>query len=128
ASRESEIDTAFATLAQLQPDAGLVGGTPLFGGAVERMVALAARHAVPTIYFARVAVASGGLISYGPSFPDVARRVGIYAGKILKGAKPDDLPVEQPTRFELVVNLNTAKALGLTVPPSILARADEVIE
>src|SRR5262249_61754099 len=116
ASRESEIDTAFATLAQLQPDAGLVGGTPLFGGAVERMVALAARHAAPTIYFARVAVASGGLISYGPSFPDVARRVGIYAGKILNGPKPAVLPVKKPHRFQLGVNLINAKALVRPVP------------
>jgi putative ABC transport system substrate-binding protein len=128
AGTETEIDAAFATLVKLHVDALVVGNDPFFWSLRDRFVMLADRHAVPASYFSREFGASGGLISYGPNVAAVYRRLGVYAGKILNGAKPADLPVEQPTTFELVVNLKTAQALGLVVPPSILARADEVIE
>ena len=128
ASSESEIDIAFAALAQLHAGALLVGNDGFFGSRRDQLAALASSRVVPAIYDSRQFAASGGLVSYGPSLTDVYRQAGIYAGKILKGAKPADLPVQQPTRFELVVNLKTAKALGLTIPQSIFARADEVIE
>ena len=128
ASTESEIDAAFAALADLHADALIVGDSVFFTARREQLVALASRYAVPVIERWREFTVSGGLISYGPSLTDTNRQLGIYAGKILNGAKPADLPVQQPTTFELVVNLKTAKALALTVPPSILARADEVIE
>jgi putative ABC transport system substrate-binding protein len=128
ADNEAEIDTAFATLVQQHASGLVVAPDAVFDNRREHLVTLAAHHAVPTIYFAREFLAIGGLISYGASLTGTWHQVGAKVGKILKGAKPADLPVEQPTRFELVINLNTAKALGLTVPPSILARATEVIE
>jgi ABC-type uncharacterized transport system substrate-binding protein len=128
AGRESEIDAAFATLVQTQAGALVVGTDALFGGWHEQLVALASRHAVPAIFWRREFAVEGALISYGPSLAAASRQTGTYVGKILKGAKPADSPVQQPTKFELVINLKTAKALGLAVPQSLLARADEVIE
>ena len=128
ARTEGEIDAAFTTLVQRHVDAIVVGNDSFFDSRIEQVVALAGRHAVPTIYDQREFPDSGGLMSYGTSLTSVYQQLGTYAGKILNGAKPADLPVQQPTTFELVINMKTAKALGLTVPQSLFARADEVIE
>ena len=128
AATETEIDAAFATLVELHAGALLVAGDPFFFGRREQLLALASRHAVPASYMWREFAVAGGLISYGTRVTAAFRQAGSYAGRILKGAKPADLPVQQTTIFDLVVNQKTAEALGLTVPPSILARATEVID
>jgi putative ABC transport system substrate-binding protein len=128
ASTASEIDAAFAAIAMQRLGALVAAGDSFLQSRREQIIALAARHAIPTIYVNREMAATGGLVSYGNSLTDAYRRAGIYTGLILKGAKPVDLPVDQATKFELFINLKTAKTLGLTVPPSLLARADEVIE
>ena len=128
AATESDIDVAFASLGKLGAEGIVIGDDPFFSSRREQLTSLASRHAVPAIYFVRTFTAAGGLISYEASLRAVYRQAGRYAGRILNGAKPADLPVIQPDRFELVLNLRTAKTLGLTIPQSILARADELIE
>jgi putative ABC transport system substrate-binding protein len=123
-----DVEGAFASLVQKRVDALLVAGSPVFMGLRAELAMLAARHAVPAMYWDRPLAESGGLMSYGANGADQFRLVGVYAGRILKGEKPSDLPVMQPTKFELIINLKTAKALGIEVPPTLLARADEVIE
>jgi putative ABC transport system substrate-binding protein len=128
ADTESELESAFANMAGRDAQAMIISTDPLFFGVRKRVVELAARHALPAIYDFREYPAAGGLMSYGANVAAVYHQVGLYTGKILSGAKPGELPVMQPTRFDLVLNLKTATSLGLTIPPTLLALADEVIE
>ena len=128
ATTAEELDIAFASAAAQHADAIIVFGDALTSRYATKIIALAAKHRLPASYFGRSFVTNGGLFSYAPDFSDLFFRAGGYVDKILKGAKPADLPVEQPTKFQLVINMKTAKALGLTVPPLLLARADELIE
>ena len=128
ASSERDFDSVFATLVQLRAGALVIGPDPLFNSRSEQLATLALRHAVPAIYQYRGFAAAGGLMSYGGSFTDQTRQTGVYTGRILKGEKPADLPVQQSTKAELIINLKTAKVLGLTIPLALLGRADEIIE
>ena len=128
ASADSELDAAFATIAQNHDGALIVANSPLFTDSREHLAALALRYAIPTMFDVRESVVAGGLMSYAASFSDSFRQVGVYVGRILKGAKPADLPIQQPVKFDLVINLKTAKALGLAIPHNLLVLADEVIE
>jgi putative ABC transport system substrate-binding protein len=127
-SADREIEPAFASMAQQGANALLVADDPFFGTQRDRIIAQAKASALPAIYYTREFPAAGGLISYGSNTIDNFRRAGVYLARILKGTPPGELPIEQPTKFELLINVKTAKALGLTVPPTLLARGDEVIE
>jgi putative ABC transport system substrate-binding protein len=124
----AELDGAFATIAQTRPGVVIDGLASQFAGERRRVAELALKHRLPTMSFTRDYVEAGGLIAYGTKLTELFRRAPVYVDKILKGAKPGDLPIEQPTKFELVINMRTAKTLGLTIPPSVLARADAIIE
>ena len=128
ASREQEVDAAFATVARAGVGALLVGAGPFIASRRSQLIGLAALHAIPASYFDSVFVDAGGLISYGASQTDAYRRAGVYVARIIKGEKPSDLPVELPAKYQMVINLRTAKAIGLTVPPALIARADDVIQ
>jgi putative ABC transport system substrate-binding protein len=128
ASSDRDLEAAFTGVAARRADAVLVGTSPTFVSSRAQIVALAARHTIPTIYARREYVVDGGLISYSPPVTEAYRQVGVYTGRIFRGDKASDLPVVQPTKFELTINLKSAKALGIDVPPTLLARADEVIE
>jgi len=128
ARTRDDIDDAFAQLSQERANALLVSADPLFSGSREQLAALAAGHALPTMFNSREFALAGGLLSYGPDQADAYREAGMYVGRILSGEKPSDLPVVQPTKFELLINIKTARSLGLNIPPLLLARADEVIE
>jgi putative ABC transport system substrate-binding protein len=128
ASNESSIDAAFASAVQRHAEAMLVGSDPFFNSQRNKIIALAAQHAIPAIYEQREHALAGGLMSYGTNLSDGYRQVGIYVGRILKGEKPGDLPVVQSIKFEFVISLKTAKALGIEVPPNLSAEADEIIE
>jgi putative ABC transport system substrate-binding protein len=123
-----ELDHAFSTMTREHAGALVTFPSPMFYAERRRLVGLAAKHRLPSMFNATEFVELGGLIAYGASIPDLNRRAGTYVDKILKGTKPGDLPIEQPTKFDLVINIKTAKALGLTIPPSLLQRADQVIE
>ena len=128
ASTNSGIDTAFAMMVKMRADAFLISPEALFVTRRVQLLTLAARHALPAMYHRREFTDAGGLMSYGSNLADQFRQTGLYAGRILKGEKPTDMPVQLPTKFEFVINLQTAKTLGITIPPTLLARADEVIE
>jgi putative ABC transport system substrate-binding protein len=128
AGTEGDLEAAFATLVQMRAEALMIGTSTFFNSHSEQLASLSVRHRLPAIFYTRAFAAAGGLMTYGASFPDMYRQAGVYTGRILKGEKPADLPVLQPTKFEFIINLKTANALGLTIPSGVLALADEVIE